>query len=279
MLDKFDGCCRQVLYLILFLYCIMQLKNQPFVAPYAHKLGTFFNLSFLLPDSPADETKTADKGRESMQRQLLRKMRAMDIKVYGSLHCPWSTQQLAELGIDDTSEVYVNCDTNAGGCTAVEAFPSWRIGGKMKAGFMRVEQASEMLDTLLLAQRQGSDPIAPKQADEALSAESAVVKPTAAVVASVPAGVPPPILKTPVASASLEPEGDGAPVAEMDVVILKKRGRGKAKAAQSINENPQDNSEPARKIDKSKNAIVNGLEEGVKMFLDKHGKEEHGKEA
>jgi hypothetical protein len=84
------------------------------------------------------------------QQAVVAKLTAMGAKVYGSMHCSWTRRQLEIIGVDITSELFVDCDKDPTQCANIQAFPTWSIQGKTEPGYLPLDALGMIADGVLL---------------------------------------------------------------------------------------------------------------------------------
>lgn len=101
------------------------------------------------------------------QLLVVSKLSAVGAKVYGSMHCSWTRRQLEVIGVDVSSDLFVDCDKHPTECAKIQAFPTWSIQGKTEPGYLPLDALSMITDGLLLAAYKGNKTNAqPKPDDE-----------------------------------------------------------------------------------------------------------------
>ena len=106
------------------------------------------------PQEAVDE-KSASSGVEPAE--VVRKLRALNARLYGVQSCGWTVRQLEEFGAAKaaaTREVYVDCAeaSPSASCAKITHFPTWEIGGKqMPPGMVALDVLNTQCDSMLVA--------------------------------------------------------------------------------------------------------------------------------
>jgi hypothetical protein len=96
-------------------------------------------------------TASEKKGGKKEQQVVLAKLVAMKARVYGSMHCSWTRRQLEIIGVDVTSELFIDCDKEGAKCQNIQAFPTWTIEGKTEPGYLPLDALGMIADGVLLS--------------------------------------------------------------------------------------------------------------------------------
>ena len=94
---------------------------------------------------------------------LLLKLRALNAKLYGSMSCGWTAQQMEVFSPATKAvikeEVYVDCAVQPSACGKVTHFPTWEIGGEiMPPGMVSIEVLGAQCDALLVEMAKQNNP-------------------------------------------------------------------------------------------------------------------------
>jgi hypothetical protein len=159
------------------------------------------------------------------QQVVVSKLSAVGAKVYGSMHCSWTRRQLEIIGLDVTSELFVDCDKDPTQCANIQAFPTWSIQGKTEPGYLPLDALGMIADGVLLKAYNsqaavGSEPevVAPDVEDEEASPEVVAVAPEVVEVVAPEVVAPEVVAPEVVAPAAVAPAAV-APVAVAPEVV------------------------------------------------------------
>lgn len=116
------------------------------------------------PDAP--EPPSVDPG------MVLRKLKALDGRLYGVQSCGWTVRQLEVFGDEKAAarEIYVDCAeaSESDACAKVSHFPTWEIKGKMMPpGMVALEVLNAQCDTMLVVAMEKIRAAAAKEDDTA----------------------------------------------------------------------------------------------------------------
>lgn len=96
---------------------------------------------------------------------VVRKLSALNAKLYGVDRCSWTTKQLDAFGPakEKARTLYVDCAAEPDMCAKkVTHFPNWEIDGKlMPAGMVELHVLNAQCDAMLVAEREAAN-VAPK---------------------------------------------------------------------------------------------------------------------
>lgn len=103
---------------------------------------------------------------------VLRKLKALDGRLYGVQSCGWTVRQLEVFGDEKAAarEIYVDCAeaSESDACAKVSHFPTWEIKGKMMPpGMVALEVLNAQCDTMLVVAVEKMKTAAAKEDDTA----------------------------------------------------------------------------------------------------------------
>jgi hypothetical protein len=160
----------QATFLVLLLiFGVAHLRPQLFgvLSEYIPALEWFrTRIGGLLDPSGVGKPGIPKDGLKKQQTVLVAKLAAIKARVYGSMHCTWTRQQLEVIGIDTSSELFIDCDKDGSLCSNVQAFPTWTISGRTEPGFLPIESLSMIADGVLMASYKEQTMLDPTKKEE-----------------------------------------------------------------------------------------------------------------